>query len=220
MALNYTIDLKENEMFLLEQTRIGLNLLPKDYNLGLVIDLGAHAGAFSLNAILYGAKKVVAIEPHPANYTRLISNITRNNLWGRIIPLPLAVGGRANKPFDILHLSSIGVNSGQHSLKFIGAGEAVVDVPVVPLRWLIKNLDIDYLKIDIEGGEWQIFEDLDKSLLAGVRFIDIEVHSLDNKDFFGTAKHPIEDKLFPWLEECGFVNMVTNGDFRGMRKTE
>jgi FkbM family methyltransferase len=222
---NFTVDANEKEHFLLEQTRIGLDLLPNGYNLGLVVDVGAHIGVFSLNAVLYGAKKVIAIEPHPNNYVRLVNNIIRNNLWGKIIPLPLAIGGKANEPFDMLPLASIGMNSGQRSLKFIGPGEEVVNVPIVPLRWLISDLKIDYLKIDVEGGEFAIFEGEPNEILDNVGFIDIEMHSLKNKDFFGDTEHPMEKRLIPWLEQCGFHNLDITpanevnplGDFRGIK---
>jgi len=47
------------------------NLLPNS----TVVDIGAHIGAFSINAHLHGAEKIYAFEPFQNNYEILIKNL-------------------------------------------------------------------------------------------------------------------------------------------------
>lgn len=42
---------------------------------GVVIDIGAHTGVYSLDAHKSGAKQVLSIEPNPLNYARLVMNL-------------------------------------------------------------------------------------------------------------------------------------------------
>lgn len=44
----------------------------------LVIDVGAHSGTFTLDAVRSGAKNVLCVEPHPINYARLVINLRYN----------------------------------------------------------------------------------------------------------------------------------------------
>ncbi len=41
----------------------------------LVLDVGAHSGIYTLDAYRAGAKWVVAVEPHPINFGRLVLNV-------------------------------------------------------------------------------------------------------------------------------------------------
>lgn len=45
----------------------------------LVADVGTHSGVFTLDAYRSGAKFVLAAEPHPINYARLVVNVRYNN---------------------------------------------------------------------------------------------------------------------------------------------
>jgi FkbM family methyltransferase len=59
-----------------------------------VIDVGAFVGDTAMYFILKGARRVVAIEPLPANYEELLDNIHLNGIEGRIIPINAMVGSR------------------------------------------------------------------------------------------------------------------------------
>lgn len=42
---------------------------------GVVADIGAHSGTFTLDAFRAGALSVYSVEPHPINYARLVLNV-------------------------------------------------------------------------------------------------------------------------------------------------
>jgi hypothetical protein len=59
-----------------------------------VIDVGAFVGDSSIYFALRGAKKVIAVEPHPKAFSELLGNIKfkLNNLIDVIIPINVAIG--------------------------------------------------------------------------------------------------------------------------------
>ena len=64
---------------------------------------------------------------------------------------------------------------------------------------------IDYLKVDIEGGEWDVLRQLlgDASTLANVKQIGMEVHLLD------ADKYEEHRKLVAALEASGFTRFFS-----------
>lgn len=59
-----------------------------------VVDIGAFAGDTAIYFAIKGAKKVIAIEPHPGAYEELVENIRINGLERKIVPLNMAVGDK------------------------------------------------------------------------------------------------------------------------------
>jgi FkbM family methyltransferase len=66
--------------------------VPKD---GVVIDVGAHMGAFTLYAALEGASRVYSYEPDPKLFSVLQRNIAANRLEQRVKAWQAAVVGSA-----------------------------------------------------------------------------------------------------------------------------
>jgi len=150
---------------------------------GVVVDIGAHIGAFSVYASTT-ADKVYAFEPESSNYDQLIKNIRLNKKNGKIIPRKVAVG-RENKK---AHIYKGRFNKGASSTTYRITGESET-VEMRSLSDLINDLGInkiDLLKIDIEGGEYDLlyglpkegFEKIDKLVLeyhyvAGESYVDL-----------------------------------------------
>jgi len=61
----------------------------------VVIDVGAYIGDSAIYFALKGARKVIAIEPHPGAFAEMLDNIKLNNLEGVIVPVN---AGLASKP--------------------------------------------------------------------------------------------------------------------------
>ena len=62
------------------------------------LDVGANAGFYSIMfAVKNLAGRIVAFEPDPGNYARLMANINANSLAGRIETIPLALGNEASE---------------------------------------------------------------------------------------------------------------------------
>ena len=58
---------------------------------GVVVDIGANIGSFSIQAAYIGAKKIFAIEPEPHNLKALKNNVSLNNLENEITVLEVGV---------------------------------------------------------------------------------------------------------------------------------
>jgi hypothetical protein len=104
----------------------------------VVVDVGAYIGDSAIYFALKGARKVIAIEPHPGAFAEMLDNIKLNNLEGVIIPVN---AGLASKP-------------GKIYIENVGA------VPAVTLSELISRFGVDpndaVLKMDCEGCEFDI----------------------------------------------------------------
>lgn len=135
---------------------------------GLVVDAGANSGIFSIICALF-AEKVIALEPYPENYLRLQNNIQKN-LVKNILPLKKALWSK-NEKLKIYE----GSHSGEHSIysgsnKFVSASATTLDE-------LVRTFGkIDLLKIDIEGAEFTVFENLNSGVLNQINSIVGEVH--------------------------------------------
>jgi len=79
----------------------------------VVVDIGAYVGDSAIYFALKGAKKVIAIEPHPGAYAEMLDNIRLNKLESVIIPVNAGLASKPGKvcvenvdvsnTFDIYH---------------------------------------------------------------------------------------------------------------------
>lgn len=140
----------------------------------IVVDVGAHVGAFSVLASRYFPTSVVfAFEPLATNLSLLAANVAGT---GRTV-----VSGSALSDFDgemVIH----------HSLAFGYAASSSVrtrdhgdDAEVVQVRRASSALGelprVDVLKIDTEGHELRILQDLGAEAVDQIPLIMLEVHS-------------------------------------------
>lgn len=128
-----------------------------------VLDVGAHIGYYtSLFSRLVGETGTVyAFEPHPEN----LGVLTRNARGRNVRRFPMAVGDRSRHV--TLHLSS---GSSNHSL-LPGYTEPVGTLPVecAALDDLFAAGEIpavDFVKIDVEGGELGALDGMERLLAA------------------------------------------------------
>lgn len=160
-----------------------------------VVDIGAHIGIFAVYAAKMVSKGVVlAYEPNPDNFLLLQENKTLNNLSNLKIfnKAVTSKGGEID-----LYFSKY--NTGGHSV-FQRDSSNKIKVPAVSLENVFKenNLKkVDYLKIDIEGSEFDIIFNSPKSIFITIDKIVLEYH-----DFYATQyKHK---DLQKYLESLGY----------------
>jgi FkbM family methyltransferase len=144
---------------------------------GIVVDLGANIGAYSLFAART-ADRVFAFEPERSNYALLDANINLNNV-AAITRFKKAVGGR--RGFVALHI--LGTNKGASSTA-VPHSSTVQYVEMVTLDDVftlcgIKHIDV--LKIDIEGSEYELFENASLNTLQRINTIAMQTHVVRGK---------------------------------------
>lgn len=131
---------------------------------GTVLDIGANIGAFTVLASLAGADLVVAIEPQPENFARLAHHV-KTNWCDNVLMRNVAVA-----PPSIGSVDMIGQGGGARSIPY-------GPIPTVDLAALIEEFaPISMLKMDIEGGEYPVFDALDVRQLTHIERISMEWH--------------------------------------------
>lgn len=154
----------------------------------IVVDLGANVGIFTTLAAVCG-KKVISIEAQSGFIPIIKSNLEKNNCLHKCFIEFALVGG------DVGALANPEV--------YKNASHLFEDPPVISFTEIIKKYhikNIDFLKIDIEGSEFSLFNN-DISWLNQVDRIAMEVH----------LAYGSETSLKKKLEQYGFeVWLVDN----------
>lgn len=155
--------------FILDECTYGIN----DYHgdLGLFIDIGAHVGAVSVAAFEKGFSEIIAIEMDFENYKCLCSNIKNTNV--------LPIYGALTSDLEAFYGRVPGGTSGQNALRCMDSKfQSPAIVPEI-LFQISNYKHIDYLKLDIEGGEYYLDEDDLFKILSITKFLDMELHDVD-----------------------------------------
>jgi len=161
----------------------------------LVIDVGAHIGCFTMKAAgMVKEGRVFSFEPERNNYRILRRNIRLNDLSNvYIFNQGIAYPQGKRK----LYTSSL--NTGGHSLFPEHSGKYDL-ADCITLQHVFANnriANVDLLKLDCEGAEYEILYNTPKEYLDRIRKIVIEYH-----DFEGT-NNSIHD-LVEFLTRHGF----------------
>lgn len=165
----------------------------KDAKVG--IDVGAHIGTFTLWASRRTRAKIYAFEPAGKNLKTLRENIALNHLEDRVEVRPYIVSSE-NGEKDFYIAKNAGMNSTRKDWtelrKDAGGLEKIVKIKAVSLSDFISSLTAcDFIKIDIEGGEYELLTNLSDEAYAKIRAMSIEISSR-------------VDELVNYIESKGF----------------
>ncbi len=176
------------EMFIGEPYLKNLPDSIREKNKPIVIDIGAHIGLFSLYAYAeLISPHIYAYEPDPGNFRMLKRNIAINNLSDTIKPFNVAVGDNGILRFFSSSISSMSAarevrNLGMHA----GTGKYINVRSISITKILNKFKHIDILKMDCEGSEWKIIEEMSTKRL-NISYICMEYHEFSGrkKEYIG-----------------------------------
>jgi FkbM family methyltransferase len=200
----------------------GFELRPDD----TVVDVGANIGMFALwthRQIPHG--RLICIEPNPRALECLRKNLGHNGLTG-VTVVSAAVGAESGTMELLCHPGweamaySDGVNapwffngswlgrSARFLLqRFVGRATSAtaqrVTVPVLPLPRILMEHNVgmvNLLKVDCEGGEFELFRSLDERDWARIERVVLEYHD------FGPGRD--HGELLEILRRHGFVAEV------------
>jgi FkbM family methyltransferase len=163
----------------------------------VVLDIGAAMGDFAICVAKKNKNSVVyAYEPFPDSFALFKENMKLNQVYN-IHAFPYAVGAISG-PMDLQITTGIAV---QHSTaqKATDLNSTTVQIQGITLDRILQELNIqrcDFLKIDCEGGEYDILFHASKETLDKIKYIHLEYH-----DGFTQFSHR---DLVRFFEEKGF----------------
>lgn len=165
----------------------------------LVVDVGANIGcSLAFLARQFPEARIVAFEPHPANAQQAMINIRANNLQDRV-DLHLSAAGKKRGTAYITDRSAR-----SHVVQEESA-HGLVPIEVADFFDTVGNAQIDLLKIDCEGGEYDLIMD--------PRFEDLSARAMV-MEWHLTPEHPNADvELSDRLVNCGW-DLIPVSDYR------
>jgi len=121
----------------------------------VVIDVGAFVGDSAIYFALKGAKRVIAVEPHPGAFAEMLENIKLNKMENIIIPVNAGLASKSGK----VCLEKSFDNS-DTLVMYHGLGDCINAISAVTLGELISRFGVDpgnaVLKMDCEGCEYDV----------------------------------------------------------------
>lgn len=165
-----------------------------------IIDCGSNIGISILYfKKLYPNSKIIGFEPSTSNYILLENNI-KNNGFKDVFLFKKAVYNKS----DILKLYDSGNTTGT-MLDGFARAKNYETIETVPLSAYI-NQKVDFLKLDIEGSETIVLEELaQKNKLKFIEEIIMEFH------YNNRSKTNYFSKLFKILEDNNFKIQISGG---------
>lgn len=171
--------------------------VPKFTSNDTVLDIGLNIGAFTMKAWDQGSRSIYSFEACPQNIA--IANMNVGALEGVHLYHKAVVGD--HNP-DFLPFP-VGNNS------FFIQEHETVDVETITLHELICSVgNVRYLKIDVEGSEWEILYSLPDVMFRQIQEIIGEYHQ-PSRTYWGlrqNPRHPNYDYLTlqQYLQDVGF----------------
>jgi len=128
-----------------------------------VVDVGANQGLYALlfSRLAGPSGHVYAFEPDPDLFAAATANC-RANQAANVTLFPMAAGSREAR----LPLRRSLVNAGDNRLAPgpSNAARESVEVAVRPLDTVLAGTEVDFIKIDVQGWEWEVFQGMPRIL--------------------------------------------------------
>jgi FkbM family methyltransferase len=166
----------------------------------LVIDCGAHCGHFSILADLcfhskFGSSNAeyILVEPNPFLLSVINKNLSDTSLAKRSKLIQGFLGSNSDSSTLWIHPKNYLVSSLQQT-----DGAKPYSVNHINLSTIIDKRNIDLLKLDIEGGEFDFIES-NLSLFHQVNLLFMELHN---------APKNLHQKLLNSLNNVGLKSMI------------
>ena len=179
-----------------------------DFNaIKLIVDAGANVGYTGVFLkSFFREAYLIAIEPDQSNAEQINLNFTANNITDTEIIL---AGVWSHDCFlELKKDKSKGQEWGFY-VEESAVPTSLRAIDILNLPQLSNDRLIDILKIDIEGSETKLFEDIEKAskLLSITKYLSIEIHDdIADRQYIQKV---LRDNNFSWFEE-GELTIAAN----------
>ena len=154
-----------------------------DYSGMSVIDIGGYIGETAILFAQKGAKRIFCVEPAPDNLILLHQNVSQSSLQDRIVIIEAAVmsgDGRMGFYTDQAHYSAFHAAEFHEIMRVYLSDAVLIDVEAISFGRLLEYTgleEVDLVKMDCEGAEYDILLNTPESVLRRVRRYIIEYHN-------------------------------------------
>ena len=169
----------------------------------VVLDCGSNIGFYPLleATIVKETGKVFTFEPDPRNYSLLIKNININLYDGIIEPINMAVSDKSGEAQIIIatrsNLSKVATENDKEYLERHSIEDRInIQSTSVDEFCEGKNIELDFVRMDIEGYEVEVFRGMKKTFEASKKgfkvLLELHPHLYSEHRCFATEL----EKLF------------------------
>ena len=161
----------------------------------LFIDIGANVGSYTVLAAGVAGADVIALEPVPTTFERLLDNIHINPIRGKVEPKLMAVGAATG---------TVRFTNGLDTVNHVCTqAETGIEVPLETLDKLLCGLSPALIKVDVEGYESAVVKGGVNTLAqSGLLAVLMEFNGSGGRYGYD------EDKLLADLLAMGFTSCV------------
>lgn len=181
---------------------VNLKMLP---NCPVIVDVGACVGDFIRDIQKHIEKPLIyAIEPNKKNIDELRARMIYPDLFIFNAALVGEKELKEMKFYEIQGLPEWGNVTGLYTSK----KHKSYMVKTFNLRYLLEGIPehtIHYMKMDIEGSEWDVVNDMNEETAERIQQISLEIHCHSTK-------------IIAKLERLGYDVFFENGELYGVRK--
>ena len=173
---------KTTDLFVLEETYLD-KLYDGDYHGNFVIDVGGYIGETALFFAQRGARRVFCVEPAPDNLRLLEQNISQSSFKDKIVVIRAAIldkDGIVEFYMDNQSHHSYHVANSHEFMKTYTREPSKYNVQAMSFQSLLEYTgleEVDVVKLDCEGSEYDILLGTPDSVLKRVRKYIIEYHN-------------------------------------------
>ena len=172
----------------------------------IVVDIGAHIGRYTITSSkqVGNTGKVVAIEADPENFQLLKRNIALNKLTN-VMPLNYAVFSERTK----IKLYEQSASAKYNSIMLTRAAKTknYVEVNADTLDSIL-NLNgvnrVNWIKIDVEGAEFEVLKGSTKTLSGENTYLLIEIHNIEDPSHYDNIVNFLKDDNYEITFEQGY----------------
>lgn len=141
----------------------------------VVLDIGGNCGFFALYSIQNGASKVYSVEPVKTSFKQIVK---LSNNFPEIIPINKAVSETNGTVIMSVDEEGSATNCVTHYSEMFGGNSNKEIVDSININDLLLNIKekINFMKVDCEGSEFELFKTISDDNLKKIDKIIVEVH--------------------------------------------